>query len=245
MFSIIAHKAARSIPRVARFIPRASRSILPASRSIPNAARLIHASVPQNTRCPKCSQPLPTPLPACTNCWHISTLPPDTRFHDIFDLPYEPNPFLVDVSLLKKRFRDAQSICHPDSWASKGSNKQDVAQALSARINEAYQGLLNPLSRAEYILQRHHIPVSETDQVNDMQFMSEIMEARETIEDAENESDVLSVMGETRDGIKSTIDELEGLIGKMQWEDAKSAAVRLRYLEGIERAAKKWLDNHS
>jgi molecular chaperone HscB len=69
-------------------------------------------------------------------------------------------------------------------------NQQDIAQALSARINEAYQSLLNPLSRAEYLLQRHHIPVSETDQLEDMELMGEVIEARETIEDAEDSHEI-------------------------------------------------------
>jgi molecular chaperone HscB len=139
------------------------------------------------------------------------------KFHDIFGLPYEPNPFVIDVSLLKERFRDTQAICHPDSWASKGSvrspclvnicftkdmfmlkDKQDIAQALSARVNEAYSCLLKPLSRAEYILARHHIPISEKDQVDDLDFMSEIMEARETIAEAQDEDDVSALVDENR-----------------------------------------------
>jgi molecular chaperone HscB len=63
-------------------------------------------------------------------------------------------------------------------------NKQDVAQTLSSRINEAYQRLLRPLSRAEYLLEYHHHPILETDQVDNVEFMSEIMQARETIEEA-------------------------------------------------------------
>lgn len=77
-------------------------------------------------------------------------------------------------------------------------NKQDVAQSLSADINEAYQCLLKPLSRAEYILNRHHISVSETDQVDDLEFMSEIMEIREAIDDAENADEVIAITDENR-----------------------------------------------
>jgi molecular chaperone HscB len=44
--------------------------------------------------------------------------------------------------------------------------------------------------------------------------------------------------------IQHTVTELEALVGREQWESVKDAAVRLRYLEGIDRAAKKWMDNH-
>lgn len=73
-----------------------------------------------SSRCSSCSQPLPTPLPACNKCGSISPIPPSIPFHDLFALPYRPNPFLVDPVLLKRRFREAQAVCHPDSWASKG-----------------------------------------------------------------------------------------------------------------------------
>lgn len=78
-------------------------------------------------------------------------------------------------------------------------HKQTVAQALSARVNEAYQGLLRPLARAEYILSRNDLPVSEHDQVDDTAFMVQTMESRELIDDAEESSEVISLM-EANDG---------------------------------------------
>jgi molecular chaperone HscB len=78
-------------------------------------------SILRPNKCPNCATTLPSPLPACTNCWHIYPLPSNTRLHDIFGLPYQPNPFAVDVATLKQKFREAQAICHPDSWASRGS----------------------------------------------------------------------------------------------------------------------------
>lgn len=140
-------------------------------------------------------------------------------------------------------------------------NKQDIAQALSARVNEAYQALRRPLARAEYILSRNNLPVSEEDQANDTAFMMEIMEARELIDDAEEASEVINLM-EENDGelgsssaflktdqravekINETVHQLEKLVGQKDWVSVKAAAIRLRYLEGIARAAKKWLDNH-
>lgn len=87
--------------------------------------RHIHATVARHAPkknppdCPVCTLPLPSPVPACNKCWNIFSLPGETSHHELFDLPYEPNPFIVNIPMLKKRFRDAQSICHPDSWASK------------------------------------------------------------------------------------------------------------------------------
>jgi hypothetical protein len=32
-------------------------------------------------------------------------------------------------------------------------------------------------------------------------------------------------------------------VGDARWDDAKAAAIRLRYLEGIERAGNRWLEH--
>jgi molecular chaperone HscB len=45
------------------------------------------------------------------------------------------------------------------------------------------------------------------------------------------------------DDIEDTINEVSSEIERQEWKKAKSAAIKLRYLEGIERAAQKWLDN--
>lgn len=39
--------------------------------------------------------------------------------HEILGVPYEPNPFRVDVSQLKRAFRAAQAVVHPDRWVAK------------------------------------------------------------------------------------------------------------------------------
>jgi hypothetical protein len=70
--------------------------------------------------CPSCHQPLPSPLPACSNCWSIFQVPSEVTHHQLFELPYEPNPFTINMPLLKKRFLEAQAICHPDTWSTKG-----------------------------------------------------------------------------------------------------------------------------
>lgn len=195
--------------------------------------------------CPSCHRPLSSPLPACTNCWTISPLPSNVTHHQLFDLPYEPNPFSISIPALRQRFLQAQTICHPDAWSSKGPHKQDIAQALSARLNGAYQSLLNPLSRAEYILELNQLPMSESDQVNNMAFMSRVMEAREIIEESEDKSEIMALAEENNARIKETVGEIGRLVGKRDWVGVKEAAIRLRYLEGIHRAVGKWMESVS
>jgi hypothetical protein len=57
---------------------------------------------------------------------------------------------------------------------------------VSSRVNEAYNSLSQPLRRAEYILEQNGMPIAEGDQLDDMEFISEIMQVRESIDDAED-----------------------------------------------------------
>ena len=150
--------------------------------------------------CPSCHSPLPSNLPACTSCWSISPISPNTSHHSLFGIPYEPNPFSVHLPTLKERFRQAQAACHPDIWATRNpvccadlfsrsltpfhQSQQDLAQTLSSRLNEAYQCLSRPLPRAEYILERNGAQTTESDSLEGAPFMIKIMEARELIDEA-------------------------------------------------------------
>ena len=139
---------------------------------------------------------------------------------------------------------------------------QDLAHSLSSRLNEAYQCLLHPLPRAEYILEKNGLQTNETDQVEDMEFMANIMDAREVIDDAtpENKAEVEALIESNQrmfllrlpsvifisfsENITRTIGQLTSLIEKREWSLVKSATIRLRYLQGIDRAAKQWIDNN-
>ncbi|KIM48198.1 hypothetical protein M413DRAFT_439917 [Hebeloma cylindrosporum] len=208
--------------------------------------RPLGSSIRLLSLCPTCSRPLPTNLPACTACSSIHPLPSHLSHHHLFGLDEGSNPFLVDLPTLKKRFRDAQAACHPDTWASKSPRDQDLAHSLSSRLNEAYQCLLHPLPRAEYILEKNGLQTNETDQVEDMGFMANIMDAREVIDDAtpEHRADVEALIESNQENITRTIGELTSLIERRDWPSVKSATIRLRYLQGIDRAAKQWIDNN-
>jgi hypothetical protein len=70
--------------------------------------------------CPSCSTSLPTALPTCPNCFHIEPLPPATSHFDVFGIKEPEGLFSSDLTDLRKRFLQAQRICHPDTWSRKG-----------------------------------------------------------------------------------------------------------------------------
>ena len=59
--------------------------------------------------------------------------------------------FAQDRAALDARWKELQREIHPDRFAAQGASAQRVAMQWSARINEAYQRLKDPLRRAGYL----------------------------------------------------------------------------------------------
>lgn len=70
-------------------------------------------------RCPSCGAGLPTALPVCPACRYVGKVEDSVTHHELLGLPYGPNPFVVDTGELKRRFHEAQRLCHPDGWATR------------------------------------------------------------------------------------------------------------------------------
>jgi molecular chaperone HscB len=121
------------------------------------------------------------------------------------------------------------------------SNKKR-AEALSSRINEAYKTLQNPLLRAQYLLSLRGIDTAEDEaaRVEDPELLMEVLEARESIEEAEREED----LGEMREVNEGRIRESEGIIEEAFKRDdlraAKEEAVKLRYWVNIKESIENW-----
>ncbi|KAG1825933.1 uncharacterized protein BJ212DRAFT_1259468 [Suillus subaureus] len=207
----------------------------------PSSSR--HSVVTSLTKtCPSCGTILPTALPVCPNCNYIARIHDSISYHDILGLPYEPNPFVVDAALLKRRFIEAQRVSHPDAWATKSEFQQDIALDVSNTLNAAYKALSSPLHRIEYVLQRNGLVTAEADPLDDLELISEIMEVREEIEDGDIER-IRTLKEDNDNKIREVVSAVTKSVAEKNWEETKVAAVRLKYLTGIADAIKQRLDN--
>ncbi|KAF8922549.1 hypothetical protein CPB85DRAFT_1427846 [Mucidula mucida] len=193
--------------------------------------------------CPSCHQPLTSSVPACNKCGTIKAIPRDVNCYNILGLPYEPHKFTLDELDLRNRFRRAQAACHPDTWTSRGADNTEVAQELSSQVNNAYQTLRNPLTRLQYLLELNGVPMDETDKIDDMEFLSDVLMARGTIEEAESIEEVDAVVEETNDKMKTVLKLTEELVAKQDWVGAKKAGIQMTYIDGVNKAAVEWKRN--
>ncbi|KAF2109424.1 HSCB C-terminal oligomerization domain-containing protein [Lophiotrema nucula] len=169
--------------------------------------------------------------------------PPQTHY-EFFpkSLPSGPPPtgrFAIDVPSLRKEFLQLQAKAHPDMHSQADKRK---AEAMSARINEAFKTLQNPLLRAQYLLSLRGIEVAEdeTAKVDDPELLMEVLEAQEQIEDAGSEEDLMEMKTLNDERIEDSVRVLEDAFAKDNVELAKSEAVRLRYWVNIKESLDGW-----
>ena len=104
---------------------------------------------------------------------------------DDFTLMGLPPVHALDRADLDLRRRDLQSRVHPDRFASEGAAAQRVAMQWAVRVNEAYQRLKDPLSRAAYLCELRGVPIdAERNTAMPAAFLMQQMEWREALDEA-------------------------------------------------------------
>ena len=102
-----------------------------------------------------------------------------------FELFAVPPRFAQDAAQLDARWKELQRQVHPDKFAAQGAAAQRVAMQWSARINEAYRRLKDPLKRAAYLCELNGAPIdAESNTAMPAEFLMQQMELREAVDDA-------------------------------------------------------------
>ncbi|CAI7678239.1 unnamed protein product [Penicillium pancosmium] len=178
--------------------------------------------------------------------------PDITNYYTIFprSIPSGPppsSPFEISISDLRREFLQLQGLIHPDKYPS-GDVKQH-AEALSARINEAYRTLADPLQRAQYLLREWHgIDVTAEDASTkhalDAQTLMEVMEVQETIEEVgaspEAEAEIEALKAENDMRIMVCVGALSGAFDRGDIEGARQECIRLRFWYSVGEGLREW-----
>lgn len=112
-------------------------------------------------------------------------------YFELFGLPPR---FSVDTAVLDQAYRALQSDIHPDRFAGASDAQQRIALQSSARVNEAYRALKDPVQRAQYLLRLHGIEtVGQTDTQLPLAFLERQLERREAAGDAHAAGDAIAL----------------------------------------------------
>lgn len=131
-------------------------------------------------KCDKCEADLYSPI-ACASCHTLYPVPESLDHFALFGLPRAQD---LDEADLHRRYIELTAQVHPDYFSGPSSQTQRLALTLSARVNEAYRVLRDPLLRAEYILETSGGPAASEDRTVAPDLLGRVMMLREQIEEA-------------------------------------------------------------
>ncbi|MEK6662249.1 MAG: Fe-S protein assembly co-chaperone HscB [Pseudomonadota bacterium] len=146
--------------------------------------------------------------------------------------------FQLDLARLDQSFRDLQAQVHPDKFSHAPDAERRLSMQWSTHVNEAYQTLKQPISRARYLLKLHGVDTQEeTNTAMPADFLMEQMEWREAIGEAKAAADATEldhlgaklrqVMHHLQDDIGQRLDQSHDYPG------AAEAVRKLRFLDKL------------
>lgn len=147
-----------------------------------------------------------------------------------FTLLNMPESFALNLAALEKTYFDLQRQHHPDRAVGKSEKERADAVMLAMRLNDAYDTLKNPLSRAEYMLGLHGIFIDDSTRPQPSLLM-EIMELREQMQEAaKNKTALMPLINDTKKAMQQCTDGLEEAFDVADYDYARTLTLRLNYL---------------
>ena len=149
----------------------------------------------------------------------------------LFGLPLRQ---AMERSDLDARRRALQAQVHPDRFASEGAAAQRLAMQWAVRVNEAYQRLKDPLSRAAYLCGLRGVAVdAERNTAMPRDFLVQQMQWREALDDA---ADVQAVQALDAQVAQDEQARLQALCQQLdEQSDTEAAAAQVRALMFVSR----------
>ena len=152
-----------------------------------------------------------------------------------FELFGLPEQFSVDEDDLNRRHMQLRTRMHPDRHIGMAA-EQLAAEQLTARINEAYRTLADPMLRAAYLLARRgHDPFRENESGMPADFLEEQMEMRERLEDASGDPQECSRLErEAMASYQQCLEDLKDqLAADSDLEEAVGTVRKMKYLRNF------------
>jgi molecular chaperone HscB len=155
-----------------------------------------------------------------------------------FELFGLPAHYAIDAAALDRAYRELQADVHPDRFADAGETERRLAMQGSARVNEAYRALKDPVERARYLLSLRGVDAfAETDTRLPLPFLEAQLERRERAAAAAELGDIAAldaIVGDVRSEFAKRERTLEPLLGDAaRTEEAKELVRELRFLAKV------------
>ena len=151
-----------------------------------------------------------------------------------FELFGLPAHYRIDGAALERIYRELQATVHPDRHAGGTDIAQRLALQASARVNEAYRTLRDPVARGEYLLHLRGVDAAnETDSRLPLEFLSQQLERREAADAAletHDEPALDRLIAEVRADAASVEGDVERALDAADDEAARMRVREFRFL---------------
>ncbi|RVE46901.1 hypothetical protein evm_008462 [Chilo suppressalis] len=167
----------------------------------------------------------------CLNC---NTLQKPDAHYNYFKIMGVNETYDQNETELAKKYRELQKYLHPDKYANKNKDEQEVSEIYSSLVNEAYKTLLEPLARGIYMLKLRGQEMPENSEIGDQAFLMDIMEKNEEVENAETDEEIVRLNKEN----KAIINELQKSISRAFFDGDLNTVtkllIRMKYYTSID-----------
>ncbi len=159
----------------------------------------------------------------------------DTYF-DLLDLSMSMS---IDLKQLDENYKQLQRDWHPDRFVNASEKDRRLSMQATSLINQARQTLLNPLSRATYLLQLQGREIeSETETRMSGEFLMAQMELRESLEMVDASSDPFEQLDELKERVDSlqvkTRQSFELALSDAELNDARDRVREWQFLDKLK-----------
>lgn len=144
--------------------------------------------------------------------------------------------FAVEADALERSYREIQSKVHPDRFAHAGDAERRASLQWTTRVNEAFQILKNPVTRAKHLLELHGVDVAfETNTAMPPDFLMQQMELREALEEAKS-PEALDKLRKTLVQQKSQMEKqiADSIDQKKDYAGAAGLVRKLQFLDKLD-----------
>jgi len=160
------------------------------------------------------------------------------NYFELFGLPVG---FELDESLLKQAFHKLQSAVHPDKHAGASEHDRRLSLQYATHINEGYEVLKKPVSRAIYLMLLKGVDVAANENPElDPIFLMEQISLREELDDLADDEDLDGLVA-YKTKVNQVIEELEQDFGAAyqseQLEQAETSIHHIQFMLKLYQAA--------
>jgi molecular chaperone HscB len=179
------------------------------------------------------------PLPKKSKLKHYAnsiTLPLyiyDKHMINYFEFYELPEAFVLDENLLKKKFYALSKQYHPDFYAGESEEKQQEILEISTINNKAYQVLVDPAKRLEYILQQHNLVNEGAKPQLPADFLMEMMDMNERLMEADDAEQLANIRAEALAVEDNLNNELKALTSDFETLNDTAKESRLNSIADI------------